>query len=194
MSLPATSVAELVAHVRASPGKMSYASGGLGSHGNLAMNVFLKRAGIEVTPVHLRGGSEQLNNIMGGHLPLGFLNAVDVVQQSSSGKIRPLAVTTAKRIPELPQLPTMGEAGFPGFVVVTWNGLVAPKGTPADVIERLAVPIGRAARDPAFVERLAAIGVTALGDTPAEFAQTIATDMKVWGDVVRTMSIEPETK
>lgn len=194
MSVPATTVAELVAHVRAAPAKMSYASGGLGSHGNLAMSVFLKRAGIDVTPVHLRGGSEQLNNIMGGHLPMGFLNAVDVVQQSSSGKIRPLAVTTAKRIPELPQLPTMIEAGFPDFVVVTWNGLVAPKGTPAEIVERLSAPIQKGARDPAFANRLAAIGVTALGDKPEEFAKTIAADIKIWGDVVRTMSIEPEAK
>lgn len=184
-SLPVSTVAELVEYARKSPQPMSYASGGIASHGNLAMALLLKRTGVTIVPVHLRGGSEQINNIVAGHLPVGFLNAADVVQQAESGSVRLIAITTPQRSPQLPKLPTMIEQGFDDFIVITWNGLVAPKGTPPEVVAKLAGEVQKAIRQGATADRLNAIGVTPLGDTPAAFAATIEADIKKWGELAR---------
>lgn len=186
-ALPVNSVQQLIDYVKASPAKQSYASGGVATHGNLAMALFLKRTGLDITPVHMRGGSEQINNVVGGHVPMAFLNAADVVQQSSAGRVRLLAVSSPERMPQIPDVPTMIEIGFADFKVVTWNGLVAPKGTPKDIVERLSGIVQKATREAAFKERLAAIGVEALGDDPASFAATIEADLKLWGDLARSV-------
>jgi len=189
-SLPVKTVSDLVSYVKGSKTTLTYASGGPATHSNLTMVLFLQRAGLDVAAVHLKGGSELVNNVIGGHIPMAFLNAADVFQQSAAGTVRALAVATKDRMPQLPDVPTMVESGFKDFVVVTWNGLVAPAATPAPIIEKLSAEVQKATRSPKIAERLAAIGVTPLGDTPKEFAETIKSDITLWGGVVKAAGLE----
>lgn len=187
--VPAKTPAELVTWIKAQD-KTTYASGGQGSHMNLTMVLFLQRVKLEVAAVHLRGGAEPMNNVVAGHIPMAFMNASDVVQQASAGTVRALAVTSAKRIPQMPELPTMIESGFADFIVTTWNGIAAPAATPKAIIDRLASEVAKAVKDPKIAERLAALGVTPSGNTPAEFGKEIAADAKLWGDVVRAAGLQ----
>jgi tripartite-type tricarboxylate transporter receptor subunit TctC len=188
-NLPIKSVADLVAYAKERGGKLNYASGGQGSHMNLTMQLFLKRAAIDITPVHLRGGAEPMNNVIAGHVPIGFMNASDVVQQASAGKVRALAVSTRTRIPQMPDLPTMIEAGIKDFEVVSWNGMSAPAGTPNEIIDKLAAGIKAATRDQKVAARLNALGVTPNGNSPAEFAADFKSAIALWGDVVRSIGM-----
>ena len=188
--VPVKTAAELVAWVRNSKEKLSYASGGQGSHMNLSMVLFLQRTGLDVAAVHLRGGAEPMNNVVAGHLPMAFMNASDVVQQATAGTVRALAVTSKERIAQMPELPTMIEAGFKDYVVTTWNGLAAPAGTPSDIIDRLAAEVNKALKDPKFTERLTALGITPSGNSPSAFAAEIKADAALWGNVVRQAGMQ----
>jgi tripartite-type tricarboxylate transporter receptor subunit TctC len=188
--LPVKTVAELIAWVRAQPAKPSYAEGAVGSVTHLAMALFLHRAGIAMTNVSYRGNAPALTDIVAGHLPAMFSNLSDALPHLASGAIRALAVSSDKRSPQLPEVPTVAESGFPGFNVITWNGLVAPAGTPKPIIGRLAAEIARATKDPAFVARLASLGADPLGDTPDEFAARIAADLDLWAQAVVAAGIK----
>jgi tripartite-type tricarboxylate transporter receptor subunit TctC len=187
--VPAKTPAELVDWI-SKQDKTTYASGGQGSHMNLTMVLFLQRTRLQVAAVHLRGGAEPMNNVVAGHIPMAFMNASDVVQQASAGTVRALAVTTAKRIPQMPELPTMIESGFKDFEVTTWNGLAAPAGTPKAIVDRLAAEVAKAVREPKIAERLAALGVTPSGNSPEAFAKEIVAGAKLWGDVVRAAGLQ----
>jgi tripartite-type tricarboxylate transporter receptor subunit TctC len=182
---PAKSVAELIAYVRAQPQKMAYAEGSAGSLTHLAMALFLRRAGLEMTNVSYRGNAPALTDVIAGHLQIMFSNVSDALPQAASGAVRLLAVSSDQRAPQIPNVPTVAESGFPGFNVLTWNGLVAPAGTPKAVVDLLAKEITVAARDPKFIERLESYGVDPVGNTPAEFAKTIVADVALWADAVK---------
>jgi tripartite-type tricarboxylate transporter receptor subunit TctC len=182
--LPATTVAEFVAWVRAQPAKLSYGSSGLGSVAQLAMALFLKRADLDMTAVHYRGNAPALADVVAGHVPAMFSSLADALPQIASGNVRALAVSGPKRASQLPQVPTVGEAGYAGYRVVTWNGLMAPAGTPPPVVQRIAAEFARAVKDPKFAERLTAYGVDPLGNTPAEFAALIAAEIPLWIEAV----------
>jgi tripartite-type tricarboxylate transporter receptor subunit TctC len=188
--LPVKTVAEFIAWVRAQPAKPSYAEGAVGSVTHLAMALFLHRAGIAMTNVSYRGNSPALTDIVAGHLPTMFSNLSDALPHLASGAIRALAVSSDKRSPQLPEVRTVAESGFPGFNVITWNGLVAPAGTPKPIIDRLAAEIARAVKYPAFVARLASLGADPLGDTPDEFAARIAADLDLWAQAVVAAGIK----
>ena len=188
--LPVKTVMELIDYVKKSPEKQNYASGGPGSHMNLTMQLFLRRAGIDVTPVHLRGGSEPMNNVVAGHIPMGMMNASDVAQQASAGTVRALAITSEQRNPQLPDIPTFVEAGLKDFVVTSWNGLAMPAGTPQAIIDRIAGEVQTAMADPKLVERFAAIGVTPNAHGPARYAKEIKEAFDLWGDVVRSAGLQ----
>ncbi len=189
--LPVKTLAELIAWVRAQPSKPSYAEGAVGSVTHLAMALFLHRAGLEMTNVSYRGNAPALTDVVAGHLPTMFSNLSDALPHLASGAIRALAVSGEKRSPQLPDVPTVAESGFPGFNVITWNGLVAPGGTPKLIIERLAAEIARAVKHPAFVARLASLGADPLGDTPGEFAARISADLDLWAQAVAAAGIKP---
>ena len=191
-NLPVKTAREFADYVRARPGQLSYASGGIGSHMNLSMALFLKRNNLDIVAVHLRGGSEPMNSVVAGHIPAAFLNASDVVQQAASGAVRALGVSTEKRMPQLPDVPTLVEQGFKDFIVNTWNGVAAPAGTPQAIVDKLADEIGKATRDPKLAERFLALGVTPIGNGPKEFAADFASAITLWGDVVRSMGIKAE--
>jgi tripartite-type tricarboxylate transporter receptor subunit TctC len=186
--IPVKSVKEFIAWVKAQP-KLSYAEGAVGSVTHLAMALFLKRAGLEMTNVSYRGNAPALTDVVAGHVPTMFSNVSDALPQIKAGAIRPLAVSSDKRVPQLPDVPTVAET-FPGYSAITWNGLMAPAGTPKPIIDKMAAEIAKACKDPAFIAKLANLGADPLGNTPAEFAALIAADLKTWGEAVAVAGLK----
>jgi tripartite-type tricarboxylate transporter receptor subunit TctC len=187
---PAKSVAEFVDYVRAQPQKLSYVASSLGSLAHLSMALFLKRAGLEMIPVSYKGGAVPLTDVIAGHVSTYFPPISDVLPHRTSGALRLLAVSSEQRAPQIPDVPTLSESGFPGSKTQTWNGLLAPAGTPKEIIERIAREIARAVKEPTFVERLASLGVDPLGNSPAQFAAMIAADIPFWAEAVQIAGIQ----
>jgi len=188
--VPAKTLAEFIAYVRARPKILSYAEGSAGSITHLGMALFLKRAGLEMQNVSYRGNAPALNDVIAGHLPAMFSNISDAVPHAGSGAIRLLAVSTNPRASQLPNVPTFAESGFPGFDVMTWNGLMAPSGTPRDIVGRIAQEIRKAAGDPVFVRRLDGYGAAPFGNTPEDFGAMIAADTKLWAEAVKYSGVK----
>jgi tripartite-type tricarboxylate transporter receptor subunit TctC len=191
-NLPIKSVAELVAYVRERKGGVSYASAGHGSLMHLSMVLFLKQAGIEMTHIPYKGNSPALSDVIAGHVPVMFSNLSDALPQITSGTLRPLAVSGSKRAAQIPNVPTVAESGYPNFNTLTWNGLVAPAGTPKDILEKVAKEVAAATRDPKFAEKLAGYGVDPLGNTPEEFSRMIAADVAIWAGALEAAGIKPQ--
>jgi len=189
-SIPATTLKEFVDYVRQQPNKINYSAPVFGGLSHLTMVLFLKRAGIEMIPVGYKGGSAPMTDLLGGHVPVYFALLSDVLPHATSGAVRLLAVSSERRVAALPNVPTVSEAGYPGFKALTWNGLVAPAGTPADVVGRIAQEVARAVRDPKHIERLAGFGVDPLGNRPEEFSAMIAADLTQWGEAVKIAGIQ----
>ena len=187
--LPIKSVAEFIAYVKARPGQVTFGSGGVGTLNHLSMTLFAKLAGIDMTHVPYKGGGPAMADLVAGHINAMFANLSDALGQAGAGTIRPLAVSSDKRAKQIPNVPTVIEAGFPTFKTTTWNGLVAPAGTPKEIVTRIAAEVARASKEPAYIGRLAHIGVDAIGDTPEEFAATIAADVVFWGDAVKAAGL-----
>lgn len=184
-SVPARSLQEFVALAKKQPGAVPYASAGSGAGTHLTMALFAARAGIEMNHIPYKGGSVAVGELVGGQVAAYFGNLAEIVPHARSGRVRALAVSGAKRSPQLPGVPTVAEQGFPGFEAFTWNGLLAPAKTPPAVINRVATEIAAAAKDPAVIKRLEAIGVDPLGNTPAEFAKMIAEAIKLYAEAVK---------
>ncbi len=189
-NFPPKTVAEFIAYVKAQKEKMAYAEGTAGSVTHLAMALFAKRAGLDMTNVSYRGNAPAMNDVIAGHLKTMFSNLSDALPHAASGAIRLLAVSTAQRAPQAPDVPTIAEFGFPGFNVITWNGLVAPAGTPREIVDKIAGEIGRAVKDPQFAGRLKAVGADPLGNSPDEFAAMIKSDTATWADAVAVTGLE----
>jgi tripartite-type tricarboxylate transporter receptor subunit TctC len=187
--VPAKSVKEFIAWVKAQPTKLSYAEGAAGSLTHLAMALFLKRAGIEMTNVSYRGNNPAMTDVIAGHLPTMFSNVSDALPQIQSGAIRPLAVSSTSRVPQLPDTPTVAES-FPGYSAITWNGLVAPAGTPKPIIDKMVTELVKACKEPKFIEKLASLGADPSCNTPKEFADLIAADLKTWGEAVEIAGLK----
>jgi tripartite-type tricarboxylate transporter receptor subunit TctC len=191
-AVPAKTLQELVAYVRKNPTKLIYASAGNASLSHLSVVLFLKRAGIDMEHVSYKGGAPALADVVAGHAPMYFGNLAEIIPQSKSGKIRVLAVSGDKRAPQLPNVPTVAEQGYPGYRTNTWNAIAAPAKTPSAIIERLAREIGAAARDPGFIQRLENIGVDPVGNTPAEFAAVLKSDLAIWAEAVKVSGVKAD--
>jgi tripartite-type tricarboxylate transporter receptor subunit TctC len=189
-SFPPKTVAEFIAYVRAQPNELSYSESGVGSLTHLAMALFLKRAGLQMTNVSYRGNAPALTDVVAGHLPTMFSNIADAIPQAAAGSIRLLAVSSKERAPQLPDIPTVAESGFPGFNVLTWNGLMAPAGTPKDVVDKIAAEIGHSVKDPQFASRLDQYGVDPLGNRPEEFRAMVAGDTQLWAETVQSLGLK----
>jgi len=189
-SIPAATLADFIAFARASPSPLSYAASGVGSLGHLSMELFLKRAELAMTPVLYKGGTAQLNDVIAGHVKVTFLNLSTVVPFATSGTLRLLAVTGEKRSPQIPDVPTLIESGFPSLKVVNWQGFMAPAGTPRQIIDRIAGETSRAVRDPKIADRLLANGIEPLGSSPEEFAATVAAAIPQWAEAVRRIGLD----
>ena len=190
--VPGASLADFVEHVRKRPGELSYASPGSGSVGHLTMALFLARAGLKMEAVLYKGGGPAIADVVAGHVPCYFGNLNEIIPHSGSGRLKVFAVSGERRAPQLPEVPTVAEQGYPGFRTVTWNGYVAPAGTPKDVIERIAREIGAGCRDAAFAARLAKIGVDPVCSTPAEFEKAVRDDLAIWKEAVQAAGMKPQ--
>jgi tripartite-type tricarboxylate transporter receptor subunit TctC len=188
--LPAKSLTEFVDYVKSRPGQLNYGSPGSGSVGHLTMALFLARAGLKMEAVLYKGGGPAMADVLAGQVECYFGNLNEVLPHVGSGRIRVYAVSGDKRAPQIAQVPTVAEQGFPGFRTVTWNGYVAPAATPRDIVERIAREIAAGCKDQGFVGRLAKIGVDAVCSTPAEFAQAIREDLNTWKEAVQAAGIK----
>jgi tripartite-type tricarboxylate transporter receptor subunit TctC len=184
-SFPARTLKEFEDQIRQQPGKIAYASGGNGSLTHLSMALYLKRAGLDMIHVPYKGGGPASADVLAGHVKVYFSNLSAVAAQVQSGALRALAISDDRRHPQLPDIPTMNELGYPGFRTLTWNGLVAPAATPRDIIDRLAGEVALALKDDAVYQRLVSYGVDPLGDRPEQFAATIAADILLWAEAVK---------
>ena len=188
--LPVRTLAELAAYARRQPDKLAYAAPVFGGLSHLSMLLFLKRAGLEMTPVSYKGGAAPLADVVAGHVPIYFATLSEAVSQARGGAIRLLAVSSENRVPQIADVPTFAESGFPWFKVLTWNGLMAPAGVPKETIDRIAKEVSRAVKDAKFAERLAAFGIDPLGNTPVEFAAMIAADIAMWSEAIKIAGVQ----
>lgn len=188
--IPARDLREFVAHVKERQGQLSFASAGAGSVGHLTMALFLARAGLKMEPVLYKGGGPAMADVVAGHVPCYFGNLNELIPHAGGGRIKVLAVSGESRAPQLPQVPTVAEQGYPGFRTITWNGYIAPAATPRPVVERIAREIAAGCKDAAFVERLNKIGVDPACSTPDEFAKAIRDDLQVWKEAVQAAGIK----
>ena len=185
--VPVNNFPELVAYVKAHPNQVNYATGAVGGTGHLSMALLLKRAGIAMTHVPYKGNSEAVVAALGGHVAVYVGTLSDVIQHHKNGKLRILGVSSTQRVSELPDVPTIAEQGYPGYRIVTWNGLLAPAGTPKEVITTIADALKAACQDPAFNAEYQAIGVDAVCSTPEQFAERLRADWTMWGEAVKSL-------
>jgi tripartite-type tricarboxylate transporter receptor subunit TctC len=188
-SVPANSVAELVRYAKAHPGELNFSSPGNGSGAHLAGELLKSVAGIDMTHVPFNGIAPAVTALLGGQVQLMFAGAPSVLQHVKTGKLRALGVASLKRIAAAPDLPTLAEAGFPGFDVTSWYGIVAPAGTPKEMIARLQSEMSKALNEPDVREKLAGLGAEPVGNTPVEFAAMIKSETAKWSKIVREAKI-----
>jgi tripartite-type tricarboxylate transporter receptor subunit TctC len=191
-NVPGSNLREFVDHVRKRPGELSYASPGSGSVGHLTMALFLARAGLKMEAVLYKGGGPAMADVIAGHVPCYFGNLNEIIPHAGSGKVKVFAVSGESRAPQLPQVPTVAEQGYPGFRTVTWNGYIAPAGTPKEVIERIAREIAAGCKDAGFTGRLNKIGVDPVCSTPAEFEKAVREDLVLWKEAVQAAGMKPQ--
>ena len=189
--VPAKTVQEFVAWVKAQSAKVAYAGGGgPASASNLIMSLFQKRAGIEMTNVSYKGTAPAMNDVIGGHIPVMFAPVSEAFAQATNPKIRLIGVSSIKRSLMLPDVPTIAESGYAGFDAVSWTGLMAPAGTPKDILDKMGAEMVRASKDPKFVEQIVKAGNDPLGLGPEEFAKMIAAEIPAWGEAVRNAGVK----
>jgi tripartite-type tricarboxylate transporter receptor subunit TctC len=185
LRLPVASVRELIAAAKASPGKIDYASSGNGSAQHLVSALFNTMAGIQLNHVPYKGSGPAMQDLLGGQVPVSFAGIPNVISSVKSGKLRALAVSTPRRWSELPDVPTVAEAGVPGYEATLWLGLAAPAGTPADIVSRLHAETAKALQDPELQKSFRTAGVNATVMNPQEFGAFIRAEYDKWGKVVR---------
>ena len=184
-SLPVNSVKDLIAYAKANPGKLSFGSGSNGSAGHLAGELFKVDTGTDMVHIPFKGGAPALQALLAGDTQLMFDNLANSMQQVKAGRLKALAVTTEKRSALVPDLPTMAESGVPGFDISTWFGIMAPAGTPPDVIAKWNTDLVKVLNSPDMRERMTAQGAEAAPDTPAEFSAFIARELAKYARIVK---------
>ena len=189
-SVPAKTVREFADFVKANPGKLNYASGGSGSVSHLSAALFVKRAKLDVTHVSYKGGAPAVADLLGGQVQMYFGNLSELAPHANAGNIRIIGVSSEKRAKQLPDIPTIAESGYPGFRTLTWNGLMAPAGTPPEVIGRIAQEVAAICANPVLAQRLSQLGVDPLCNTPAEFSETIRSDILTWAEAVKAADLK----
>jgi tripartite-type tricarboxylate transporter receptor subunit TctC len=191
-SVPANSVAELTAYARAHPGKLNFASNGNGSSSQLAAVMFDSMAGVEMVHVPYKGLSPALADLLSGQVQLMFSSVVAILPHIKAGKLRGLAVTGAKRLASLPELPTIAESGLPGYEASSWYGILAPAGTPRDIVMKLNAGLAKALEQPEVRNSLLAEGAEPVGGSPEAFAAHIRAEKERLGKLIRDAKIRLE--
>jgi tripartite-type tricarboxylate transporter receptor subunit TctC len=189
-SFPAKTIPEFIAYAKANPGKINQGSSGNGTTQHLAGELFKSMTGIDFLHVPYKGGAQAIGDLLGGQVQVLFEPLPASIQHIRSGKLRALGVTTAARSEALPDLPTVGEF-VPGYEASGWNGVCAPRGTPAEIIEQLNKAINAGLADPKLKARLADLGATPLGGSPADFRKLIVEETEKWSKVIRAGNIRP---
>jgi tripartite-type tricarboxylate transporter receptor subunit TctC len=182
---PYKTLGELISAAKAKPGYINFASPGNGTVAHLTGELFQKAAGVRFQHVPYKGTNQALNDVIGGQVQLYVASVPSVLQQIRNGKLRPLAVTSAKRVDDLPQTPTVAEAGYKGFEASTWFGFLAPAGTPKDIVARLNTELNKALQQADLHKRLAEQGADPAGGTPEQFAVLMRDEIQRWGKVVK---------
>jgi tripartite-type tricarboxylate transporter receptor subunit TctC len=191
-SLPVTSVGQLIDLARAKPGTLTYASAGNGSAAHLSVEYFKLLTKTDLRHVPYRGTGPALIGLIGGEVAMTITGVPPLMPHIKSGKLRALGVSTAQRIPQLPNVPTIIEAGVPGYEVVQWYGLLAPAGTPAPIVARLHAEVLKALERPEVRERFISEGADPVTSTPAQFQAFIKSEIARWRPVVKAFSERPE--
>jgi tripartite-type tricarboxylate transporter receptor subunit TctC len=191
-SVPAKSVKELIALIKANPGKFSFASPGIGSTSHLSGEILRMSQGIDLVTVQFGGAGPAIQSTVGGHTPIAFTALPPAAPQIVDGRLRALVVTSAKRVPGLPDVPTVAEAGLPGLEGYTLTGMLAPAGTPKAIVDLLHGEIVKIVKLPDVQKRLDDLGFEAVANSPGEFSVRIKTEMEKWGKVIRDAKIKPQ--
>jgi tripartite-type tricarboxylate transporter receptor subunit TctC len=191
-NVPAHTLGELIALARANPGQLNFASSGHGAAAHLAGELFKTEAKVNIVHVPYKGAAPALQDVMAGHVQMMFATSASVIGLIKSGRVRALAVTTLKRTALLPDLPTVDELGIKGFEATTWHGLVAPTGTPKDIIDTLNFAVVEALKDDATRKLLTDLGVDIVGSTPREFEAYIKIEIPKWSAVVKSSGAQVE--
>ena len=188
-SVPAKTLSELVAYSKTNPGGVSYGSAGTGSTPHLAGELLKARTGANFVHVPYKGGGQSMTDLVGGSLPMLYTAVAGAYPFVQKGQIRPIAVSSAQRLASLPDVPTVAESGVPGFESSSWIGILAPAKTPQPIVERLQRELHAVVQSPEVRERLASLGISALGNTPAEFGQQIRADLAKYDQIVKAAKV-----
>jgi tripartite-type tricarboxylate transporter receptor subunit TctC len=191
-SLPARNVKELIAFAKARPGQINFASAGVGTNPHLSMELFLSLSGLKMMHVPYKGSGQGIIDVMAGHVPVMMPAVPTALTYIKNGRLRPLGVSGAKRSQAAPDIPTIAEAGVPGYEATQWFGLLAPAGTPRAIVDRWHRETVRALKDPEVRDRLVADGADPVGSTPEEFAAYLRAETIKWAKVVKAIGIQPE--
>jgi tripartite-type tricarboxylate transporter receptor subunit TctC len=191
-SLPANNMKELIALAKAKPGELNFASSGVGAAAHLTMEMFKSRTGINMQHVPYKGTAGALQDTVGGRINVMFDVVGPLMPQVRAGNVKALAVTAKDRIPAAADVPTMAEQGVPDFVSGTWAGIIAPAGTPKEIVDRIASEAKKALADPAMRDKLAEQGIVAVGNTPDEFRAFVTEEVARWAKVIQDAGIKAE--
>ena len=188
----ASSVQELVALARANPGKLTFSSPGVGSQAHVAGEMLQSMAGVKMLHVPYKGMAPAMNDLLGGQVSFMFLSMSSALKQVAAGKLRALGVASKERSSAAPNLPTVAEQGLPGFEAISWYALMAPAGTPPEIVEKIAADSAKALKAPDVRERLLGLGANPVGNSPAELAAMLKKEYDFWGDFIRKAGIKAE--
>ena len=189
-SRPYKTVQEMIAYAKANPGEVTYGSPGSGASPHVSGALFQSMTGAQISHIPYKGSAPAMSDLLGNQIAIMFDNMPSAIQHVRSGKLRPIAVTTAKRSPELPDVPTIAEAGVPGYEATSWFGLWAVAGTPAPVLEKLHASLTKVLKDPAVAKKIGDQGGDVVVETPAQFEAFIKSEAAKWGKVVKESGAE----
>lgn len=191
-TLPIENVKDLVAYARARPGQLSFGSSGVGASTHLSMELLMSLTGIRMVHIPYKGSNPALTDLIGGHIAAMFTVPSSVLSFAKTGKARVVAIASERRSELGPEIPTVGESGLPGFVADTWVGMLAPAGTPASVVNRLAKEVRTIVHRPDIKQRFHAIDIEPIGNSPKEFADFLKAEVRKWGKVIKDANVKPE--
>jgi len=192
-SIPARSVKELIALLKARPGELSYASGGVGTQAHMAGEMFKAMTGTNMTHIPYKGVGASVSDLLGGHVAMIFAQIPSVITYIQNGRLRALGVASAKRTVVLPNVPTIAEAGnLPGFEAVSWYALVGPAGVPRDIVMKIQTDVSKVLHSPELREKLVSLGVEPVGSTPEQLTRAIRTDYDRYGKIIRKLGIKAD--